>query len=62
VLNDLDRFHRALDVLARVPRLRNDAHAEAAAAFCRAKLAEHRAYVVAHGRGMPEIRGWRWPG
>jgi len=61
VLNDIDRFHLALDVLARVPRLRNDAHADAAVAFCRAKLAEHREYVVAHGEDMPEIQDWRWP-
>jgi xylulose-5-phosphate/fructose-6-phosphate phosphoketolase len=62
VRNDIDRFHLALDVLARVPRLRDDAQAAAAAAFCHAQLAEHRRYVAAHGDDMPEVRDWRWPG
>ena len=62
VLNDVDRFHLALDVLARVPRLRGDAAADAAAAFCEAKLAEHRRYVVVHGDDLPEVTNWRWPG
>ena len=61
VLNDLDRFHLVLDVIARVPRLRSDARAEQTAAFCRAKLAEHARYVRANGEDMPEIRSWRWP-
>ncbi len=60
VLNDVDRFHLALDVIARVPRLRSDAAAEAAAAFFRDKLAEHRRYVEANGDDMPEVRDWRW--
>ena len=60
VLNDVDRFHLALDVLERVPRLRGDATAHAASEFCRAKLAEHQRYVVTHGEDMPEIRDWRW--
>ncbi|HKG94174.1 MAG TPA: phosphoketolase family protein [Gemmatimonadaceae bacterium] len=62
VLNDVDRFHLALDVLARVPRLRGDAAADAAGAYFRAKLDEHRRYVVIHGDDMPEVRDWRWPG
>jgi xylulose-5-phosphate/fructose-6-phosphate phosphoketolase len=61
VLNDLDRFHLALDVLARVPRLKGDAAADAAAAHCRARLAEHHAYIRAHGDDLPEVRDWRWP-
>jgi xylulose-5-phosphate/fructose-6-phosphate phosphoketolase len=60
VLNDLDRFHLALDVLARVPRLRGDAAADAAAAAFRAKLDEHSRYVVVHGDDLPEVRDWRW--
>jgi xylulose-5-phosphate/fructose-6-phosphate phosphoketolase len=60
VLNDMDRFHLALDVIARVPRLRNHAAASAAADFFRARLVAHRAYVNEYGDDMPEIRDWRW--
>jgi xylulose-5-phosphate/fructose-6-phosphate phosphoketolase len=60
VLNDVDRYHLALDVIARVPRLRSDAAAEAAAAVFTGKLAEHRRYVEANGDDMPEVRDWRW--
>ncbi|MGI8509919.1 MAG: phosphoketolase family protein [Gemmatimonadaceae bacterium] len=61
VLNDMDRFHLALDVIARVPRLRNHAAASTAADFFRAKLVEHREYVTEYGDDLPEIRAWRWP-
>ena len=60
VLNDLDRFHLALDVIARVPGLRDDPAAAAAAERFHAQLAEHRRYIVEHGDDMPEIRDWRW--
>ena len=61
VLNDIDRFHLALDVLARVARLRGDATADAAAAYCRRRLDEHRQYVTTRGDDMPDVRDWRWP-
>ncbi|HWJ24723.1 MAG TPA: phosphoketolase family protein, partial [Gemmatimonadaceae bacterium] len=61
VLNDIDRFHLALDVLARVARLRGDATADAAADYCRQRLDEHRTYVTTHGDDMPDVRDWRWP-
>ncbi|HEY4955714.1 MAG TPA: phosphoketolase family protein [Gemmatimonadaceae bacterium] len=60
VLNDLDRYHLALDVLARVESLRGDARAEAAARLFRNKLAEHSSYIAANGQDMPEILDWRW--
>jgi xylulose-5-phosphate/fructose-6-phosphate phosphoketolase len=60
VLNDIDRFHLVLDVIERVPRLRGDAAAARAAAYCRGKLAEHQRYIVTHGDDMPEVRDWRW--
>jgi xylulose-5-phosphate/fructose-6-phosphate phosphoketolase len=60
VLNDIDRFHLALDVLDRVPRLRDHAGAAAAADLFRAKRAEHRRYVAEHGEDMAEVRDWRW--
>jgi xylulose-5-phosphate/fructose-6-phosphate phosphoketolase len=62
VLNDLDRFHLARDVIARVPGLAQRPDGARADAYCVAKLAEHHAYIRAHGDDMPEVRDWRWPG
>jgi xylulose-5-phosphate/fructose-6-phosphate phosphoketolase len=59
VLNDLDRFHLAGDVIDRVPRLRNIA-AHIKQDF-RNKLIEHKRYIAIHGDDMPEIRDWKWP-
>ena len=61
VLNDLDRFHLVLDVIARVPGLAAEARAAALAEHCRTKLREHARYIRLHGEDMPEIRDWRWP-
>jgi xylulose-5-phosphate/fructose-6-phosphate phosphoketolase len=59
VLNDLDRFHLAGDVIDRVPRLqRIGAHFKQ---LLRNKLIEHRQYICEHGDDMPEIRDWKWP-
>jgi xylulose-5-phosphate/fructose-6-phosphate phosphoketolase len=59
VMNDLDRFHLAGDVVDRVPRLaRVGAHFKQ---FLRDKLVEHRRYICQHGDDMPEIREWKWP-
>ncbi|HTQ54530.1 MAG TPA: phosphoketolase family protein [Bryobacteraceae bacterium] len=59
VLNDLDRFHLAGDVIDRVPRLRNlAAHTKQ---DLRNKLIEHKRYVIQHGDDLPEIRDWKWP-
>ncbi|HEX6630450.1 MAG TPA: phosphoketolase family protein, partial [Gemmatimonadaceae bacterium] len=60
VLNGLDRFHLALDAVARVPRLEGDARTVAAAARWRKALEEHTRHVRAHGEDMPEVRDWRW--
>ncbi|MGI8741754.1 MAG: phosphoketolase family protein [Bryobacteraceae bacterium] len=60
VLNDLDRFHLAGDVVDRVPKLQNTgAHFKQ---FLRDKLIEHRQYVNRYGEDMPEIRNWKWAG
>jgi len=59
VLNDLDRFHLAGDVIDRVPRLRNiAAHIKQ---DLRHKLIEHKRYIVKHGDDLPEVRDWTWP-
>jgi xylulose-5-phosphate/fructose-6-phosphate phosphoketolase len=59
VLNDLDRFHLAGDVVDRVPRLqRSGAHFKQ---LLRHKLIEHKQYIARYGDDMLEIRGWKWP-
>jgi len=59
VLNDLDRFHLAGDVIDRVPRLGSRAgHFKQ---LLREKLIEHKHYIMRHGEDMPEIRDWKWP-
>jgi xylulose-5-phosphate/fructose-6-phosphate phosphoketolase len=58
VLNRLDRFHLAMDVIERVPGL--GARAAHAKQRFRDKLIEHRHYVNEHGEDMPEIQNWRW--
>ncbi len=58
VLNDLDRYHLAQDVIRRLPRLGSEA-----ADLSRAldlKLLEHRRYICEHGQDMPEVANWRW--
>jgi xylulose-5-phosphate/fructose-6-phosphate phosphoketolase len=59
VLNDMDRFHLAADVVNRVPRLqRVGAHFMQ---FLRDKLIDHKEYIVQVGDDMPEIKNWKWP-
>jgi xylulose-5-phosphate/fructose-6-phosphate phosphoketolase len=59
VLNDLDRFHLASDVVDRVPRLqRVGGHFQQ---FVRDKLVEHKNYIHEFGDDLPEIKNWTWP-
>jgi xylulose-5-phosphate/fructose-6-phosphate phosphoketolase len=62
VMNDIDRFHLVLDVLARVPGIGRSADAGRTAAYCRARLAEHHDYIREHGEDMPDVRDWHWQG
>ncbi|POH72491.1 phosphoketolase family protein [Arthrobacter glacialis] len=58
VLNQLDRFNLAIDVIDRVPRLKDvSAHVREE---LKNKLIEHRQYIRTHGEDMPEIRSWEW--
>ncbi|NYT33950.1 phosphoketolase family protein [Rhizobium sp. WYCCWR 11128] len=59
VLNELDRFHLAIEAIERVPGLKEKA-GKALAAF-RGKLAEHHDYVREYGEDIPEVRNWTWP-
>jgi xylulose-5-phosphate/fructose-6-phosphate phosphoketolase len=59
VLNELDRFHLAMDVIDRVPKLRAAAAHEKQ--LLRNILIENKVYIAEHGDDMPEIRDWRWP-
>ena len=58
VLNDLDRFHLATDVIDRVPSL--GYRAAYLKQMLRDKLTEHYLYVREHGDDMPEVRDWTW--
>jgi xylulose-5-phosphate/fructose-6-phosphate phosphoketolase len=58
VLNELDRYHLAINALKRLPQT-----GESGAMLRRlleAKLLEHRLYINQHGQDMPEIRNWSW--
>jgi xylulose-5-phosphate/fructose-6-phosphate phosphoketolase len=59
VLNDIDRFHLAADLVDRVPRLQKvGAHFKQ---FLRDKLTDHKQYIMEYGDDMPEIKNWKWP-
>lgn len=59
VLNQLDRFHLAIEAIDRLPGL-GIAAAHVKQQF-RDRLIEHSRYVREHGEDMPEIRDWVWP-
>ena len=60
VLNDMDRFHLAMDAIDRLPQ--TGERGVRLKRLLEDKLVEHRAYIVLHGEDMPEIRNWRWGG
>ncbi|HLT77536.1 MAG TPA: phosphoketolase family protein [Ferrovibrio sp.] len=58
VLNGLDRYHLAMEVVRRIPGL-----AVRAAHFTQQlqeKLVDHKQYIARYGEDMPEIRDWAW--
>ncbi|WP_327152420.1 phosphoketolase family protein [Nocardia sp. NBC_01329] len=60
MLNDLDRYHLVMDVIDRVPALRQQAaglRQEMVDARLRA-----RTWTREHGDDIPEVANWRWPG
>ena len=58
VLNDLDRFHLASDVIDRVPGL--GPRAAYAQQAIREMLIDHKHYITRYGQDMPAIRDWVW--
>jgi xylulose-5-phosphate/fructose-6-phosphate phosphoketolase len=59
VMNDLDRFHLAGDVIDRVPRFQHTS--EHVKEMLRNKLIDHKIYISQFGDDMPEIKNWKWP-
>jgi xylulose-5-phosphate/fructose-6-phosphate phosphoketolase len=59
VLNQLDRYQLAGDVVDRVPRLqRVGAHFKQ---YLRNQLVRHKQYIYEHGDDLPEVKNWTWP-
>ena len=58
VLNQMSRFHLAMDALKYVPRLRSQA-SDVVDRFNR-KLYEHQVYIREHLADLPEIVNWHW--
>ncbi len=58
VLNDLDRFHLAMDAIDRLPQ--TGTRGVYLKQQLAGKLVEHGQYIREHGEDMPEIRDWAW--
>jgi xylulose-5-phosphate/fructose-6-phosphate phosphoketolase len=58
VLNGLDRFNLAIDVIDRVPRIARSGGG--VRERLKNKLIEHTIYTRSHGEDLPEIRNWQW--
>ena len=58
VLNELDRYHLAIDAICQLPQ--TGERGIALIPLLRDKLAEHRRHICKHGEDLPEIRHWQW--
>ncbi|MFL5348196.1 MAG: phosphoketolase [Hyalangium sp.] len=59
ILNETSRFHLAIDVIDRVPKLREKAgHLKEE---LRNAIIDNLTYAHEHGRDRPEIADWTWP-
>ncbi len=58
VMNDVDRYHLAMDAIDRVPRLKDQSVYIKQA--LRSKLSDHKHYISKYGEDMPEIQNWKW--
>ncbi|MBJ2177914.1 phosphoketolase family protein [Pseudomonas veronii] len=58
VINNLDRYRLALDVIERVPRLHEQRHTAQARYW--AMMEKHKLYLNEHGEDLPEVLNWQW--
>jgi xylulose-5-phosphate/fructose-6-phosphate phosphoketolase len=58
VINNLDRYQLALDVIERVPRLHDQV--ETARSRYWSTMERHKLYLIEHGQDMPEVLNWQW--
>lgn len=59
VMNQLDRFNLALDVIDRVSKV--EGVSARARQWLRGKLIDHKRYIHENGEDMEEVRSWKWP-
>ena len=62
VLNDIDRFHLAIDVIDRACPTSRMSAAHFRQQLQRQSTVRSLAYYRTHGEDMPEVREWKWPG
>ena len=60
VMNQLDRFHLALNAVSRIPS-QSELAIRGADAIGK-KLAEHQHHIETYGEDLPEITNWQWVG
>jgi xylulose-5-phosphate/fructose-6-phosphate phosphoketolase len=58
VLNEMSRFHLAIDAIRRLGR--EDTAATALVRFCKDRLEAHVEYIWENGIDLPEVRDWIW--
>jgi xylulose-5-phosphate/fructose-6-phosphate phosphoketolase len=58
VLNEMDRFHLVMDVIDRLPQ--TGSKGIYLKQKLMDKLVEHKQYITANGKDMPEILNWKW--
>jgi len=58
VLNNMSRYHLAMEAVKRVYRMHNGTGAFIA--YCQEKLKQHHDYICSNLDDMPEIKSWNW--
>ena len=58
VLNDLDRFHLAMDAIDRLPQTGDKSIY--VKQQLKGKLIEHKQHIAKRGEDLPEIYNWKW--